>query len=413
MIRLVKNFFHFLRAVFALFRFGFPGKNMVVIGVTGTSGKTTTAHIIYSILKSAGYTVSLLSTVEAIINGKPYDTGFHVTTPSPFVLQKFMKDAKKGGSQYFVLEVTSHALDQFRVLGASIDIGVITNIAHEHIDYHGSFNAYRKAKSKILNGVQYAVLNSDDEATGELKKKTKAKVITFGIKNPSDVNEGDSISSRVLPGTYNKYNILAAVAVSKILKIDPHAVVKGIKIFEGIIGRLEKIKTANEYTIFIDFAHKPNALQSVLETVREQAKNKLIVVFGCAGLRDRLKRPIMGSIAGNLADFTILTAEDPRTEDVRQINREIALGLEKSGAKIANRKKSVDFYKKRKGSFYWLIPDRQEAINFAIRSLASQGDSVLITGKGHEKSMCYGKIEYPWNEHEAVAKALYGPVKTS
>lgn len=384
---------------------------MTVIGVTGTSGKTTTAHLIYEILKEDQKKVSLISTVEAVINGKSFDTGFHVTTPSSWALQRFMRKAKDGGSKFFILEVTSHALDQFRTFATSIDIAVITNISHEHLDYHKTLTHYRHSKEKILKGVSYAVLNADDSSTATLRKTLHTKIMTFGIMNPSDVFQ--KYSPPHLPGLFNTYNILAATTVAKILNISVEAIEKGIRKFPGISGRLEKIPTRKEFDVYIDFAHKPNALEAVLTTLRLLTKKKLIVVFGCAGLRDRLKRPIMGEIAGRLADFVILTAEDPRTEDVRNINAEIEKGLKEARVKEADRRKESLKYQEGHTKYYWKIPDRQEAINFAIKKLALKGDTVLVTGKGHEKSMCYGKIEYPWNEHKAIEKALYDTVKTS
>lgn len=384
-----------------------------MIAVTGTSGKTTTTHLIYTILKNANHRVSLLSSVEAVINEKSYDTGFHVTTPSPWNLQRYMSEAARGGSQYFVLEVSSHALDQRRIFGSSIDIAVVTNIAHDHIDYHRSRESYRRAKAKIFHGVSHAVLNADDENTNLLKSEIRSHIVTYGLTHSADVTRKDSISSSILLGTYNTYNILAAVAVSKILQLPQKRVEKAIMQFKGISGRLEKIETEENFDVYIDFASKPNALKAVLETVRSITRNKLIVLFGCAGLRDRLKRPMMGEIAGKHADFIILTAEDPRTEDVRDINNQIAEGLMKAGASHAEGRKEISYYRRFKKPYFWKIPDRQEAINFAIRKLANDGDTVLITGKGHEKSMCYGKIEYPWDEYKAVQKALYGLLRTS
>lgn len=413
MIRSIKNVYHFFTAVVASIRFGFPGRSMTVIAVTGTSGKTTTAHLIYSILKASNKRVSLLSTVEAVINGKSYDTGFHVTTPTSWNLQRFMKEAKLGGSEYFVLEVSSHGLDQRRIFGSSIDIAVVTNIAHDHIDYHGSRESYRRAKAKIFQGAAYAVLNADDENTNFLKREIRSHIVTYGLTTISDVSGRDSISSPILLGTYNTYNILAAVAVSKILQLPPKAVEKAIMQFSGISGRLEKIETGQNFEVYIDFASKPNALQAVLETGRIMTRNKLIVLFGCAGLRDRLKRPMMGEIAAKHADFTILTAEDPRTEDVRDINNQIAKGFIQAGVREADRRREISYYRSLGKSYFWKIPDRQEAINFAIRKLARAGDTILVTGKGHEKSMCYGKIEYPWDEYKAIQKALYGLLRTS
>lgn len=408
MLQQFKNYLHFLNAFFACIFYGFPARKMKVIGVTGTSGKTTTTHLIYHILQRSGYKVSMVSTVEANISGKTYDTGFHVTTPSSWALQKFIKSAQKGGSEYFILEVTSHALDQYRVWGTSIDIAVVTNITHEHLDYHKTFENYKKIKAKIMNGADFSVLNMDELNFHFLKQKSSGKIVKYGIDRPADISLKDYDMKPLIPGKFNLYNCLAAASVASILGLEKSKVETAIADFKGIPGRMEEIKIRRNYRIFIDFAHKPDALEKALSACREMTRKRLIVVFGCAGLRDRLKRPIMGEIASKLSDVAILTAEDPRTEDVRDIIDEIAKGCVNGGMTFVDkRKRSLVEYKKVKRSF-WKIPDRQEAINFAIRKLAGSGDTILITGKGHEKSMCYGNIEYPWDEKSAVEKALFG-----
>lgn len=411
MIRYLKNIFHLINAFFSCIYYRFPAHSIKVIGITGTSGKTTTTHLIYQILKCANMKVSMISTVEAIINGERLDTGFHVTTPSPFLLQKLLRQAADGGSQYVILEVTSHALDQFRIFGIPFHIAVITNITHEHLDYHKTFISYRDTKAKILESVQIAVLNADDNNFGYLKKYIHTELITFGMKGMADVNPSTIHIQTVLPGEFNMYNCLAAASVGIALGIKKKTIVSAIKTSEIIPGRMQEVETKNNFRVIIDFAHKPDALMSVLSTLRGQTDRKLIVVFGCAGERDRMKRSMMGEIAGKIADYTVLTAEDPRTEDVRVIIGEIAKGCLKSYAKEADKRKNPQEYLKRHERYFWRIPDRQEAINFAVRKLAHNGDIVLVTGKGHEQSMCYGKIEYPWDEFSAVTKALYGTVK--
>lgn len=411
MLRFSKNLFHLLSALAASVFYGFPGRKMTVIGITGTDGKTTTSHLVYHILKTAGKKVSLVSTITAFINDKAYDTGFHVTTPSSWQLQRLMKEAVTGGSEYFVLEVTSHALDQHRVFGTSIDIGLINNISHEHIDYHKTIDHYRLAKSKILKGVKYSVLNKEDENFRYLKDRKSSKLVTFAIKGEADYTQAKmKLKPRIL-GRFNLSNALAAASVASILKIDKSVISEAVTSFVGIPGRMEEVVTDKSFKIFIDFAHKPNALENALGTARDKTRNKLIVVFGCAGLRDRLKRPMMGEIAGNLADFAVFTAEDPRTEDVRDIINQIAAGCVKTNMREADKRREVKEYLKNHNKYFWRIADRQEAINFAVRRLAQEGDTVLICGKGHEKSMCYGKIEYPWDEKKAIEKAIYGTVK--
>lgn len=412
MLQTIKNWVHHLTAFFALFWYGFPAKELTVIGITGTDGKTTTTELIYHILKTAGKKVSMISTVKAMIGDKEYDTGFHVTTPSAFTLQKYIKQAKDYGDKYIVLEVTSHALDQGRVFSEGIDIGVITNISHEHLDYHKTFEKYRQAKAKILRVAKYSVLNVDDKNYEYFKNKASGKLITFGLYKDAQYTKKSFSFTTSLVGEFNDYNILASVSVAKILGLGDEDIRKAVSSFNGIKGRMEEIKSQTDFRIFLDFAHKPNALGNVLKTARSITKKKVIVVFGCAGLRDTLKRPMMGKIAGTLSDYTILTAEDPRTEDVRNIIEQIAQGCAKSGAKEEAKNKSLSMNKK-DTRFFWRIPDRQEAINFAIKKLAQKGDIVIITGKGHERSMCYGKIEYPWSDEEAIKKALHDNITIS
>lgn len=411
MIRYLKNTIHLLIAVSAAVYYRFPGKHMTVIGVTGTDGKTSTSHIIFEVLKAAGFKVSLISTISAIINNKAHDTGFHVTTPSPWALQKFMKMALKGGTKYLVLEVTSHALDQYRAYGTSIDIAVITNISHEHLDYHKTLEKYALAKSKILQNVSYSVLNKDEANFNFLKKKASGKVITYALNNSADYTNSNMQLSPSIPGQYNLYNCLAAASVGSVLHIDKNIIRQAVTKFKGIPGRMEEIRTKRNFKIYIDFAHKPNALKEVLKSAKKMTKGKLIVVFGCAGLRDSLKRPMMGGIAAQYADYTVLTAEDPRTEDVRSIIDQIASGCLKAKIKEADKRDKKLSFLKKGGKYFWRIADRQEAINFVIRHLARRGDLILLCGKGHEQSMCYGKVEYPWDEKKAVEKALYGSIK--
>lgn len=387
---------------------------MIVIGVTGTSGKTTTASMIYHVLKSAGKKVSAITTVSAVINGKNIDTGFHVTSPTPFMLQKYLYQAFKGGSEYFVLEVTSHALDQYRIFGTNVKIAVITNISHEHLDYHKTLEKYRNVKAKILKSAEYAVLNADDANFDFLKRKASGKIISYGVDKKADINLNNfPVNSRFI-GKFQQYNFLAAAAVADILEIDKKSITSAIKSYPGIKGRWEELVLHKPFRVIIDFAHKPNALEEVLKAVRTITSSKLIVIFGCAGLRDKLKRPMMGKIAAELADYVLLTAEDPRTEDVRDIIKQIAQGCPSGLITEADKKnKNLKLLKNNEKKYYWKIPDRQEAINFSIRRLARKGDVILLCGKGHEKSMCYGKIEYPWDEIKAVEKAINATISTT
>lgn len=355
-----------------------------------------------------------MSTIEAVINGRNIDTGFHVTTPSSWQLQKFIRQALDGGSEYIILEVTSHALDQHRIFGTSIDIAVINNIFHEHIDYHKTPDNYRNAKAKILKGVKYSILNKDDANYTYLSSKANGKLVSFSINDQdANFNQEKLKLKPLILGDFNLSNSIAAAAVASTIGIESPIIKKAVSDFTGIPGRMEEVKAKKQFRIFIDFAHKPNALEQALKTARTLTAKKIITVFGCAGLRDKLKRPMMGEIAARLADYVVLTAEDPRSEDVRNIIEEIAQGCLKRKINEGNKYKFPASILHNRQKYFWRIPDRQEAINFAIRKIAQKGDLVITCGKGHEKSMCYGKIEYPWDEKQAIMKALYGTVKNS
>lgn len=405
----LKNIYHLFQSLIANIYYGFPGRKLKVIGVTGTSGKTTTTLMIYEILKTAGYKVSVLSSIQAVIGGKEFDTGFHVTTPDPQVLPKYLKQALKNGDTYFVLEVSSHALDQNRAAYIPFKIGVLTSFAHEHLDYHRTLTNYAKAKFKLLHKAEHAVLplNVIDE---NLKKEVNLDKIASKIKT-FDLTHGDETQNKWkfklnLPGDYNLMDALAAAAVGTLINIDSKIVKKALENFLGIPGRFENITNKKGFQIIIDFAHKPDALEAILNAVKSMVKkdSRIICMFGCASERDVLKRPIMGEISGRMADITVLTDEDPRREPSQKIINEIAEGCLKAGAQeVQNSKSRIKYYKKH---VFFKISDRQEAINFIINKLARKGDIILFCGKGHESSMNYDGVERPWSEHDAVQKAL-------
>lgn len=387
----LKNIYHLIIAVLANLWFKFPSKKLIVIGVTGTDGKTTTVSIIYHVLNTAGRT-SMISSVGAIINGKAYDIGFHVTTPSSWQIQKILKKAEKTGGEYMVVEVTSHALDQYRVWGIDFKVCALTNVTHEHLDYHKTYKNYVNTKAKLLKMAKKAfVVNGDDGSYSILSRNkiSDAKKITYGIKNNEEITPKSFPFKSKLLGEFNKYNVLAAVGVCKAIGISDKDIRKGIETFQAPIGREEIVYKGN-FTIMIDFAHTPNALEQILSSIRPKIKGKLIHVFGSAGERDYKKRPQMGNISSKYSDIIILTAEDPRLESVDKIMSEIEKGVDKAKFDPKN------CYK---------IADRQEAINKAIL-LAKDGDFILLTGKAHEKSMNLGSGEQPWSEYEAVKKAL-------
>lgn len=386
--RILNIFYHIPKAILANIFYGFPTRGLKVIGVTGTDGKTTTTTMIYQILKLVGKKVSMVSTVNAVIGGKDYDTGFHVTSPDPFMVQKFANSARQNNDEYLVLEVTSHALDQYRFWGMQFEIGVITNITHEHLDYHKTFANYFQTKLKLIKDAKFAVVN---QGIGGIRDSQGNRVMTFGL-DKGDFNQKDIKLKLKLVGDYNLENALAAMAVAFVLDIPREVTQKVLEDFEGVEGRMEEVKNMKGIKIIVDFAHTPNALEQSLKTLRKQTKGRLISVFGRAGQRDIQMRPKLGEISAKLADIIVITAEDPRGE-LETISKQIMDGAIKTGAKLNKN--------------LFVINDRSEAINFAINKLAKKGDLVGIFGKGHEKSMNLdGKKELPWSDKGVVLKAL-------
>jgi len=375
-IQKIKNYYHLLQAILANLYYGFPSRKLKVIGITGTDGKTTTTHLIYHILKTAGKKVSMVSSVFAKIGDREYDTGFHVTTPNPFGVQKLLKAAADHKDEYFVLETTSHALDQYRVWGIQYEIGVITNITYEHLDYHQTYEEYVVAKAGLLSASKLGIINEDDRSfsiLNRLIKNLKLKVKNYNSKF-KNIEQLPELTK------FNQYNYSAAYSVCNRLGINDEIILKAMKTFKLPKGRLETVYD-KEFKVIVDFAHTPNAIKNILQSIR----GSIIHVFGSAGQRDHFKRPLMGKESSRYAQTIILTEEDYRTEDPDEICRQIASG-------IKNKK-------------YLVIIDRQKAIEKAI-SLAKKGETVVVTGKGHEKSLCRGKNEYSWDDRAAVLKAL-------
>lgn len=401
--------------------YGFPARKLTVIGVTGTDGKTTTTNLIYKILQAAGERVGMISTVSAIIGDAAVDTGFHVTTPDAGDVQRYLALMVQEGMTHAVLEATSHGLAQGRVEACEFDVGVVTNITHEHLDFHGSYAAYRSAKARLFNMLaetkdkasgnpRTAVLNLDDQSYDYLASLVGTPVITYGRNPRADFHSEDrrcdwdgthftiSTTSGCFPvespliGEYNVANILAAVtATVGGLGVTPAAAQAGVADLKSIPGRMERIDAGQDFIAMVDFAHTPNALRSALTAVRPLTAGKIIAVFGSAGLRDREKRRLMAETAIELADRTVLTAEDPRTESIHTILAEMANGAAARGGI--------------EGETFWRVPDRREAIRFGL-SLAEPGDVVICCGKGHEQSMCFGSVEYAWDDRTALQAAL-------
>lgn len=410
--------------------YDFPARKMQMIGVTGTDGKTTTTNLIFNILKTAGIKTGMISTVNARIGDEVIDTGFHVTTPDAPEIQRFLYRMVSEGLKSAIIETTSHGLEQKRVTGCEFDIGVLTNITHEHLDYHGTFEKYRDTKADLFRQISHtrykypgiyqgAVLNIDDDSYSFIKNITDVETITYGQSEMADLRSEDIkhsldylsflvISDRLqggfgelitsnLIGEYNIYNILAALGVTVgLMGIDIKIASKGIKNTPAVSGRMERIELGQNFIAIVDFAHTPNSLTKALVTIRnmfssELRKRRIIAVFGSAGLRDRSKRRMMAEISAQYADITILTAEDPRTESLESILADMKNGIETQGG--------------REGKSFWIIPDRGQAIEHAV-NLAGEGDVVIVCGKGHEQSMCFGDVEYPWDDRTALQAAI-------
>lgn len=391
----LKNLYHLVQAYIAAMLYGFPSSKLVVIGVTGTDGKTTTASMIYNALADLGQKAAVVTSVDAKIGNTTYDTGLHTTTPSPWQVQKFMKEAVKKGAKFFVLEATSHGLDQNRLAFINFYLAVMTNITHEHLDYHKTIQNYMLAKAKLFKNVKYSVLNLDDSSFKQMLSLAGGKIISYSQNsNAADLcNKKISLNLKI-KGQYNIQNAMAACTAVKTLGFQIKDIKKSLNNFKGVKGRLEKINLGQDFTVVVDFAHTPNSLKNVLSNLKSDLpakNNRLIAVFGAAGQRDKSKRPLMGEIAANLADITVFTSEDPRGEDPVKIADELAAGFKK--------------LKRKKGKDYFIKLDRQNAIEFAV-SLAKPGDIIGFFGKGHEQSMNIDGSEVPWNEIGRVENAI-------
>lgn len=419
----------------------FPARDLVIIGVTGTDGKTTTSTLIHSILKLAtGGRAGYISTIAADLGSTTADTGLHVTTPGAPQVQGYLAQMRDAGLTHAVLEMTSHGLAQGRLNGVDIDAAVVTNITHEHLDYHGSWENYRDAKATMFRmlsqsarkqGVRVhesaeadapeayipkvSVINSDDANSAAYLYAIPAEIkVRYGIHNFADAraenvryeadgtyfNVGEALFKIALVGEFNVYNALAAIAVTHTLGVNQATIQAGLAAVKAVSGRMERIDEGQNFTAIVDFAHTPNALKNALLAARTMMTpdQRLISVFGSAGLRDVEKRRMMAEVSQEYADFTVLTAEDPRTESLDDILAMMAEGCERKGGI--------------EGETFIRVPDRGAAIYQACQ-LARPNDVVMVCGKGHEQSMCFGTIEYPWDDRDATRAALRGaPLKT-
>lgn len=408
---------HKLRGVAAAHYYGFPGRKMIVIGVTGTKGKTTTSHLIAQIIEAAGYKVGLLSTVKFKIGEKERPNETNMGTLPPFQLQKLIKEMVEAGCQYAVIETTSHSLAQWRVYGIDYRVAVFTNLSHDHLDYHKTFDEYREAKGKLFTGnPTLSVVNLDDKVADYFLSFPAEHKVTFGLEKKADITArrimhdsaatssqfilvtpmGEAEIRTSLPGRFNVYNILAAAATTLGLGIGLPTIKSAISDLKAVAGRMERVDCGQPYTVIVDYAHTPDSFEKIYETLRPATKGRIIHVFGATGDRDRTKRPIMGAIAGRNADIVIVTDEEPYTEDPQRIIDEIAKGVPRGAAKNHPMKEGENFLK---------ILDRREAIAKAV-SLAQKGDVVLITGMGALTHRTVGTQHLPWRDQDVVKEEL-------
>jgi len=392
--RQLKQPYHWFKGVAANILNMFPSRKIKIIAVTGTDGKTTTSSLIYSILRQAGKKVALISTVAAYIGDEEIDTGFHVTNPAQFPLQRLIRKIVKQKYEYLVLEVTSHGIFQHRILGIRPYISVLTNITPEHLDYHTSLHEYRSIKLSLLKKSKQAVINREDSSY-KLAKHALSKVgvryVDYSFRTLD--KEIKLAAQGRFSQPYNWENVAAASTTCQLLHVSIKDCARAVSSFAGVIGRMQEIPNEKGIKVIVDFAHTPNALEVACKAIRGKMlkDQKLISVFGCAGLRDPYKRPIMGRIASALCDEVVLTAEDPRTEDVNVIIRQIKEGVKQNHGHVHE------------------IADRKKAIQFAVQQLAQKNDIVAIFGKGHEKSLNLdGKKEIYWSDQEEAVLALKG-----
>jgi UDP-N-acetylmuramoyl-L-alanyl-D-glutamate--2,6-diaminopimelate ligase len=407
----LKNAYHLLKAIFANVRFGFPARKLKVIGITGTNGKTTTTQMVTKILEEAGKKVAMASTINFRINGQEEINRTKFTTLSAYSVQKFIKRATEAGSEYLVLETSSHALDQYRVWGIKYACAVITNVTREHLDYHKTMENYREAKKRIFADVGTAIVNLDMENPDQYLNETATRKIGYTLKateNPK-VNElvvaknlelgieeskfevnGQNYSLKLI-GDFNVENALAAIAVGVNEGISGEVISRALLKIEGVPGRLEKIPNDRNLNIIVDFALTPDALERLYQLIQKVniAKGNVIAVFGSCGERDRGKRPIMGEIVSDYADYIILTNDEPYHENPQQIIEEIAAG-------IKNQEEGIN---------YWKIEDRRQAIRKALE-ISKPNDIVLVTGMGAEDTMAIGDERIPWNDRQVILEEL-------
>lgn len=388
--------------------YGHPTRDLCLVGITGTNGKTTTAYLMHSIFQTAHACAGLIGTIEYRIAGRSIEA--KNTTPESVDLQNFFAELRDQNCRYAVMEVSSHALEMHRVDGCKFTVAVFTNLTRDHLDYHQTMERYFAAKQKLFVGTegtppQWGVVNVDDEWGTRLNATLSSKKITYGLRETAQVHpsaieysydglkmtaetpRGSLLIESALVGQPNAYNILAAVAASIALDIDMETIRQGIRNIHSIPGRFEKINCGQPFAVVVDYAHTDDALRNVITAARRLTQHRVITVFGCGGDRDRKKRPLMGEVAGRLSDLTILTSDNPRSEDPLLIIADAVVGLRRATDR------------------YVVEPDRAKAVRRAIEE-AREGDIVLLTGKGHETYQVLADQTIHFDDREAAREIL-------
>src|SRR3989304_3961974 len=383
-------------------KFGYPAKDMTVIAVTGTDGKTTTCGMLFHCLKKAGKKVGMLTTTSFAWNDIEEINETHKTSLSPKQLNHYLARMKHDGVKYLILEASSHALDQGRLADIPLHTAILTNLAHEHLDYHKSMKKYRSAKSLLFKNAKYAVINGDDPFLEPLYHLAEHPVLTFGqtskndliiqktVTHPNGVQGEISINEQNLTvdiplfGAHNIFNAVACLLACETIGIEPKIAIEYLKSFSGVPGRMEKVNIHKPFTVLVDYAVTPQAFKALFETARQVDSGRLIAVFGACGDRDREKRPILGQIASELCDKVIITDEEPYHENPAEIREMIALGIPK------NLKARVE-----------IIADRKKAIEHAL-TIAAPHDVITVSGMGNQTSMVIRDEKIPWSDREVV-----------
>ena len=435
MVRFLKDFlrprlsektilwWHKLRAIVAAYYYRFPANKLKVVGVTGTNGKTTTCHLITAILEEAGFKVAMITTTTIRINGQSQVNKLKMTTPDPFLLQQTIREIVDQGCQYLVLETSSHALSQHRVWGVAFDLAVMTNLTREHLDYHHTFQEYQQAKLSLFTNLtkfvrkpnipKVIILNRDDRSFQDFSKAKADRTFSYGVLHGDVVASSPAYHERGseflvetpigkerikinLPGRFNVYNTLAAISAGMALGVKLKIISAGLRGIAGVPGRMEVIEEGQDFKVIVDYAHTPDGLNQVLETLRPTLTGRLIVVVGAEGRRSKTKRPLLGALCGRYADFIIVTNVDPRDEDPQEIIDQVVAGVSRGTRAGQEKKLGEDFFK---------IENRRQAIKKAF-DLARPQDTVLLLAKGAEQALELKEKTIPWDDRKVARELL-------